>query len=441
MTALSPCPDLDPLIWPRTVTRDDRGMLQVAGVSADTLAGQFGTPMYVFDEMDFRARCRDFVSAFADTDVYYAGKAFLTKSITRIVREEGLRLDVCSGGELAVALAGGMPPGHIGVHGNNKSAGELRIAVDAGVGRIIIDSSTEIERLARLAEEVGRRIKVLLRVTVGIDAHTHEYTATAHEDQKFGFSLTGGDALAAVERVLAAGSLELTGLHSHIGSQIFGTSGFEVAARRLIAAYRSIRDVHEIVLPELNLGGGFGIAYTSADDPASVAELALGIRKIVEEECNAWSLPVPRLAIEPGRAIVGPSMFTLYEVGTVKDTAARRYLSVDGGMSDNIRPALYGAAYTAVLANRWPAAQQVRSRVVGKHCETGDVVVWDIGLPADIGPGDLLAVPVTGAYCRAMASNYNLQPRPPVIAVAGDTARVMTRRETFADLMALEEWA
>ncbi|HEY1824105.1 MAG TPA: diaminopimelate decarboxylase [Trebonia sp.] len=436
----SPCPDLDPLIWPRTVTRDDRGMLHVAGVSAHTLAGQFGTPMYVFDERDFRARCRDFVGAFADADVYYAGKAFLTKAITRIVREEGLRLDVCSGGELAVALAGGMPPGRIGLHGNNKSVRELRTAVDVGVGRIIIDSFTELDRLTRLAEVKGRRPKVLLRVTVGIDAHTHEYTATAHHDQKFGFSLDGGDALAAVERVLAAGSLELTGLHSHIGSQIFGMSGFEVAARRLIGTYRSIRDLHAIVLPELNLGGGFGIAYTPADDPASVSELALGIAKILEEECNTWSLPVPRLAIEPGRAIVGPSTFTLYEVGTVKETAARRYLSVDGGMSDNIRPALYGAAYTAVLANRWPVGPEVLSRVVGKHCETGDVVVWDISLPADIGPGDLLAVPATGAYCRAMASNYNLQPRPPVIAVADGTARVMTRRETFADLMALEEW-
>jgi diaminopimelate decarboxylase len=441
MTAPVPCPDLDPLIWPRTVTRDDRGVLHVAGVGADTLASQFGTPMYVFDERDFRARCREFVCAFANTDVYYAGKAFLTKAVTRIVREEGLHLDVCSGGELAVALAVGMPVGRIGLHGNNKSVDELRTAVDAGVGRIVIDSFAEIGRLARLVEAAGRRPKVLLRVTVGIDAHTHDYVATAHEDQKFGFSLADGDALAAVARVLAAGSLELTGLHSHIGSQIFDTTGFEVAARRLIGAYRSIRDVHGIVLPELNLGGGFGIAYTAADDPASAAELALGIQKIVEEECNVWSLPVPRLAIEPGRAIAGPSMFTLYEVGTVKDTAARRYLSVDGGMSDNIRPALYGAAYTAVLANRRPIGPQVQSRVVGKHCETGDVVVWDVNLPADIGPGDLLAVPATGAYCRAMASNYNLQPRPPVIAVADGSARVMTRRETFADLMALEEWA
>jgi diaminopimelate decarboxylase len=441
MTPPAPCPDLDPLIWPRTVTRDDRGVLHVAGVGADTLAAQFGTPMYVFDERDFRARCREFVCAFTHTDVYYAGKAFLTKAVTRIVREEGLHLDVCSGGELALALAAGMPVGRIGLHGNNKSVDELRTAVNAGVGRIVIDSFAEIGRLSRLAEAVGRQPKVLLRVTVGIDAHTHEYVATAHEDQKFGFSLADGDALAAVARVLAAGSLELSGLHSHIGSQIFDTTGFEVAARRLIDAYRSIRDIHGIVLPELNLGGGFGIAYTAADDPASAAELALGIQKIVKEECNAWSLPVPRLAIEPGRAIVGPSMFTLYEVGTVKATAARRYLSVDGGMSDNIRPALYGAAYTAVVANRQPMGPQVLSRVVGKHCETGDVVVWDVSLPADTGPGDLLAVPATGAYCRAMASNYNLQPRPPVIAVADGSARVMTRRETFADLMALEEWA
>jgi diaminopimelate decarboxylase len=430
--------DLHPLIWPRNVRRNDAGVLEVAGIPVDELARRFGTPMYVLDEQDFRARCREFALAFVDTDVYYAGKAFLSRAIVRIVRDEGLHLDVCSGGELALALAAGMPPSRIGLHGNNKSETELTAALQAGVGRIVIDSSTEIGRLSRLARRMGRRPKVMLRVTVGIDAHTHEYVATAHEDQKFGFSLASGDAMSAVGQVLAEGQLELTGLHSHIGSQIFDTSGFEIAAQRLVAVYQQVRSDYGLTFSELNLGGGFGIAYTPADDPASADELALGLKKLVEDECLAAGLPLPRLAIEPGRAIAGPAMFTLYEVGTVKETAARRYLSVDGGMSDNIRPALYGAAYTAVLASRGSLAGGTPSRVVGKHCESGDVVVWNADLPADTCAGDLLAVPATGAYCRSMASNYNMQPRPPVIAIAGGAARVLVRGETHEDLLRLD---
>jgi diaminopimelate decarboxylase len=432
------CHDLDPLVWPRNVNRNPAGVLQVAGIGVDTLAARFGTPMYVFDEQDFRARCREFATAFASMDVYYAGKAFLSKTIVRIVREERLCLDVCSGGELAMALAAQMPAQRIGLHGNNKSDDELRIALQAGVGRIIVDSFTEIDRLSRLTRATRRRPKVLLRVTVGIDAHTHEHVATAHEDQKFGFSLASGDAYRAIERVLADEQLELTGLHSHIGSQIFDTSGFEIAAQRLVGAYQRVRDRFGVTFTELNLGGGFGIAYTTADDPASPDELALGLRKAVEGECLAAGLPVPRLCVEPGRAIAGPAMFTLYEVGTVKDTAVRRYLSVDGGMSDNIRPALYGAAYTAVLASRMPLRPGVLSRVVGKHCESGDIVVRDVDLPDDVGVGDLVAVPGTGAYCRTMASNYNMQPRPPVIAVAHGAAQVLLRRETHDDLFGLD---
>jgi diaminopimelate decarboxylase len=432
------CCDLDPLLWPRNVGRNDAGVLEVAGIPVDELAGRFGTPMYVLDEQDFRARCREFAAAFEDADVYYAGKAFLSKAIVGIVRDEGLHLDVCSGGELALALAAGMPPSRIGLHGNNKSTAELTAALQAGVGRIIIDSGTEIGRLSRLAARMNQRQKVMLRVTVGIDAHTHEYVATAHEDQKFGFSLASGDAILAVGEILADRQLELTGLHSHIGSQIFDTNGFEVAAQRLVAAYGQVRSQYGVTFTELNLGGGFGIAYTSADDPRSADELALGLRKLVEAECLAAGLPLPRLAIEPGRAIAGPAMFTVYEVGTVKETSARRYLSVDGGMSDNIRPALYGAAYTAVLANRVSAAGGTASRVVGKHCESGDVVVRNVDLPADTHVGDLVAVPATGAYCRSMASNYNLQPRPPVIAIADGEARVLVRRETYEDLFRLD---
>lgn len=431
---------MQPLIWSRNVSRGQDGVIRVAGVRVDTLAARFGTPVFVFDEADFRARCAEFAAAFGDADVYYAGKAFLSRAIVRLVATAGLHLDVCSGGELAAALAAGMPPGQIGLHGNNKSEAELSAALDAGVGRIIVDSFTEINRLAGLVRaRVGKvRPKVLLRVSAGIEAHTHSYIATGHEDQKFGFSLAAGDAMKAVEQVLSTGCLELTGLHSHIGSQIFETTGFEIAARRLVAAYRHVRDRYGVLLPEMNLGGGFGIAYTDADDPAPADLLALGLKKTLEGECLAAGVALPRLAIEPGRALIGPAMFTLYEVGTVKDTAMRRYLSVDGGMSDNIRTALYGAEYTAVLASRASTRPPVLCRVVGKHCEAGDIVVRDIELPADVGVGDLLAVPGTGAYCRSMASNYNHQPRPPVVAVSDGVARVIVRRETYEDLLSLD---
>jgi diaminopimelate decarboxylase len=372
-------------------------------------------------------------------DVYYAGKAFLCRAVVRIIHEEGLYLDVCSGGELRTALAAGMPGERIGFHGNNKSVAELEWAVDAGVGRIILDSFHEIDRLTAIARERGVRPRVMVRVTVGVEAHTHEFIATAHEDQKFGFSLAGGAAAEAALRILDEDVLELRGLHSHIGSQIFDTSGFEVSARRVLALQAQIRDARRVDLPELDLGGGFGIAYTTQDDPAPPHELAKRLRKIVDGECEAFRLPVPRLSIEPGRAIVGPAIFTLYEVGTVKDVdGIRTYVSVDGGMSDNIRTALYDASYSATIASRASDAAPILARVVGKHCEAGDILVKDEFLPADVQPGDLLAVPGTGAYCRSMASNYNHVPRPPVVAVRGGQARVIVRRETVADLLALD---
>ncbi len=428
-----------PQLWPRTARRTDAGALVIGGVNVRDLAEEHGTPAYVLDEADFRARCREFRGAFAGADVFYAGKAFLCKAIVRMIAEEGLGLDVCTGGELAVALAAGMPPERLGLHGNNKSRRELERALDAGLGRIIVDSFDEIDRLTALARERNARPRVLVRVTVGVEAHTHEYIATAHEDQKFGFSLSGGAAAAAVERVLRDGVLDLLGLHSHIGSQIFDTSGFEVSARRVLALQAQVRDAHGVELPELDLGGGFGIAYTTQDDPSAPGDLAANLMKIVEHECAAYRLAVPRLSIEPGRAIVGPAMFTLYEVGTVKDVdGIRTYVSVDGGMSDNIRTALYDASYSATLAGRASTAAPMLVRVVGKHCEAGDVVVKDEFLPADVRPGDLLAVPGTGAYCRSMASNYNHVPRPPVVAVADGATRVLLRRETEDDLLALD---
>ncbi|MBO4209558.1 diaminopimelate decarboxylase [Micromonospora echinofusca] len=430
---------LVPQLWPRTVARGADGALTVGGLDVRTLAAEFGTPVYVLDEEDLRSRCRDFRSAFSGDDVYYAGKAFLCRAVVRMINEEGLHLDVCTGGELAVALSAGMPPERIGFHGNNKSVTELARALDAGVGRIIVDSVDEIERLTALARDREVRPKVLVRVTVGVEAHTHEFIATAHEDQKFGFSLAGGSALAAALRIVDEDVLELRGLHSHIGSQIFDASGFEVSARRVLGLQAQIRDARSVELPELDLGGGFGIAYTTQDDPSTPQELAKRLHRIVEDECAALALRVPHLSIEPGRAIAGPAVFTLYQVGTVKDVdGLRTYVSVDGGMSDNIRTALYDASYSATVASRTSTTPPILARVVGKHCESGDIVVKDEFLPADVQPGDLLAVPGTGAYCRSMASNYNHVPRPGVIAVRDGVARVIVRRETEDDLLALD---
>lgn len=432
---------LVPHLWSQTAHKVD-GELHVGGLSLPDLVAEVNTPAYVLDEADFRTRARAFRDAFAAYDVFYAGKAFLCTAVAAWVQEEGLNLDVCSNGELTVALRAGFDPARIGYHGNNKSLMELRRAVSVGVGRIIVDSFDEIERLTSIAGE-GLTARVMVRVTAGVEAHTHEYIATAHEDQKFGFSITNGQAFEAVRRVLAAPNLELLGLHSHIGSQIFDSSGFEVAARRVLALHARVSDELGVTLPEMDLGGGFGIAYTTQDDPADPAQLATEMSKIVEHECRALGIPEPRLSIEPGRAIVGPAMCTVYTVGTVKEVqldggAVRTYVSVDGGMSDNIRTALYDADYSATLASRASAAPPVLSRVVGKHCEAGDIVVKDEFLPGDVRPGDLVAVPGTGAYCRSMASNYNHALRPPVVAVRDGVARVVVRRETEDDLLATD---
>jgi diaminopimelate decarboxylase len=429
-------------LWSTTARKVD-GALEVGGVPLSALVAEHGSPAYVLDEADFRARARAFRDAFAEYDVFYAGKAFLCTTTARWVAEEGLSLDVCSGGELAVAERAGFDPARIGFHGNNKTPEELRRAVALGVGRIIVDSFIEIERLAAIVAEAGTTARVMIRVTAGVEAHTHEYIATAHEDQKFGFSITGGDAFDAVRRVEAAPGLELLGLHSHIGSQIFDASGFEVAARRVLALQARISEELGLTLPEMDLGGGFGIAYTTQDDPSDPAQLATEMTKIVEHECRALGIPEPRLSIEPGRAIVGPAMCTVYEVGTVKQVAldggaSRTYVSVDGGMSDNIRTALYDADYSCTLASRESEAPPVLTRVVGKHCEAGDIVVKDEFLPSDLVPGDLVAVPGTGAYCRSMASNYNHSLRLPVIAVRDGVARVVVRRETEDDLLATD---
>jgi diaminopimelate decarboxylase len=434
---------LVPLLWSHTAAKDDDGVLSVGAVPLTDLVAEHGSPAYVLDEADFRSRARAFRDAFAEYDVFYAGKAFLCSTVVRWLDEEGLSLDVCSGGELSLAARVGFPMDRVGFHGNNKSVAELERAVELGVGRIIVDSFHEIERLARVTRELGRTTGVMVRVTAGVEAHTHEYIATAHEDQKFGFSIASGDALDAVRRVHEAEGLRLLGLHSHIGSQIFDTSGFEVAARRVLALHARVSDELGVAMPEMDLGGGFGIAYTTQDDPSDPAQLAVEITRIVEHECRALEVEVPRLSIEPGRAIVGPSMCTVYEVGTVKqvelDGGARRtYVSVDGGMSDNIRTALYDADYSATLASRRSDAPPVLSRIVGKHCEAGDIVVKDEFLPGDVAPGDLVAVPGTGAYCRSMASNYNHALRPAVIGVRDGKTYTVLRRETEADMFATD---
>jgi diaminopimelate decarboxylase len=439
---------LAPNVWPRNATRGDDDVVRIAGVKVADLAQQYGTPLFVLDEDDFRGRCREIATAFGGgANVHYAAKAFLCSEIARWIDQEGLSLDVATGGELAVALRAGFPAQRITLHGNNKSVDELTAAVDAGVGHIVLDSMIEIERLEAIAQEAGVVQDVLVRVTVGVEAHTHEYISTAHEDQKFGLSLASGAAMAAVRRVFATDHLRLVGLHSHIGSQIFDVAGFELAAHRVIGLLRDIVAEFGVTktaqISVVDLGGGLGISYLPADDPPPVADLATKLTAIVRGESAAVGLPTPSLVVEPGRAIAGPGTITLYRVGTVKDvdisaTAQRRYVSVDGGMSDNIRPALYGAEYDVRLVSRGSEAAPILARVVGKHCESGDIVVRDAWLPTDVQPDDLLAVAATGAYCYAMSSRYNMIPRPAVVAVRDGRARLLLRRETVDDLTSLE---
>lgn len=432
-------------VWPASAQRDAQGSLTLGGLHADELVARHGTPVLILDEDEVRSRARELRTAFESAAarhgtgvrVYYAGKAFLSTAVARWVSEEGLRVDVCSRGELEVALAAGIDPEHLGFHGNNKSVSELERAVEVGVGTIIIDSAIEIERLAEITRRADAVQAVLVRVNSGVHAETHDFLATSHEDQKFGLPVA--EAERAVARIREHSGLRFVGLHCHIGSQIFGVAGFRESAARVL-------ELHERLLvggdvPLLNLGGGFGIAYTAADDPTPIAELAEEIVATVAAGCAERGIEIPELAFEPGRAIVGTAGVTLYEIGTTKDVAldsgmVRRYVSVDGGMSDNARPALYGAQFSARLASRAGSGEPVLVRVVGMHCESGDIVVDHEYLPGDLTPGDLLAVPATGAYCASLASNYNHVPRPAVVAVSQGTSRVIVRGETMDDLLA-----
>ncbi|MFE4198190.1 diaminopimelate decarboxylase [Paenarthrobacter sp. NPDC056912] len=453
-------------MWAAGVEKNDAGEVTIDGLSVSELKEQFGTPLFVMSESDFRSRARAFKdafdAAFADicggVDVYYAGKSFLCTAVASWVAEEGLRLDTCSGGELAVAARAGIDGANLGLHGNNKSDAEINRALDMSLGRIVVDSLDELERVAKIASSRGETAKVMLRLTPGVHAHTHEFIATAHEDQKFGLSMaedsTEEAGLSAAEEAVAAAtsypSIELLGLHCHIGSQIFEPDGFAVAAEKLLGFLAAMQAKYSIVLPELDLGGGYGIAYTPVDTPRPAAEIAQAMAAVVRAKCAELAIASPRISIEPGRAIVGSTTFTLYEVGTLKTvrvdapaaltgqenvTYPRRYVSVDGGMSDNARPVLYDADYSAILASRDSEAAPQLSRVVGKHCESGDIVVRDVYLPADVAAGDLLAVPGTGAYCWALSSNYNYLARPGVVAVRDGAARLIVRGETEEDLL------
>lgn len=435
-------------LWPSSATRVD-GELVIGGVSASDLAARYGTPLYVVDEADARSRAREVRTAFegefarvgTSARLYYAGKAFLSTEVARWMVDDGLNIDVCSGGELAVALAAGVDAARLGFHGNNKSLSEIDDATRVGIGTIILDSAIEVDRVAAAAERNGTVQSVRLRVNSGVHAHTHEYLATAHEDQKFGVTLEEAPGLVATIR--SHQSLRFLGLHCHIGSQIFDADGFGESASRLLAVHARLLEGGPV--PELNLGGGFGIAYTTADTPTPIRQLAARIADIVADECARLNVPLPAVAFEPGRWIIGPAGITLYTAGTTKaidvSGASRLYVSVDGGMSDNARPALYGADYSVRIANRVSDAAPALVRIAGKHCESGDIVVDADFLPGDVAPGDLLAVAATGAYCWSLASNYNYLGRPAVVAVRDGESRVLVRGETIDDLLARDTGA
>ena len=423
------------------------GALSIAGCTAEKLVKEYGSPIFVVDQDDFVVRTNAWQAAlnesFGSGKIYYAAKSFICVEVAKWLKQLKVGLDVCTGGELAVALAADFPASDIEFHGNNKSEAEITTAIKEGVGTIVIDSFDELSRVAKVATEFKKIQKVYLRLTPGIDAHTHEFISTAHEDVKFGFSIASGDAQIAIDKCMVESSLNLAGIHCHIGSQIFEVSGFELAAQRLVAVLVAFRDKYSKELAELNLGGGYGIAYTKNENAISPAQVIPAIAKVIKSECEKAKLSVPKISIEPGRAIVGPTTTTIYMVGTTKSVtlengAKRRYISVDGGMSENIRPALYGATYSAFLANRNSSATAINSRIVGKHCESGDILISEIDMPEDVKAGDLLAIPATGAYGRSMASNYNHMPRPSVIAVINGTAREILRRENEDDLLNLD---
>ncbi|MEV6292581.1 diaminopimelate decarboxylase [Streptomyces sp. NPDC051896] len=423
----------DLLVWPASTAEPAPCGLAVGGVPLAEVADRFGTPVYVLDETEVRDRCRTYRGAFPDAEVLYAAKAFLCRAMARWMDEEGLGLDVCSAGELELAVTTGFPPERIVLHGNAKSPRDLDAALRLGVGRIVIDSPAEIARLAAAVGPDGHQ-KVMVRVVPGVSAGGHEKIRTGTDGQKFGLSISDGHAQHAIARILDQPQLELTGLHCHLGSQIVGVKPYLVAVRRMVGLMARLHEQHGLVLPELDLGGGHGIAYRPGEAALDLTALARKVRAELAVSCAAAGLPVPRLIIEPGRAIAGPAGIAVYRVLSVKHTGDHVFVAVDGGMSDNPRPALYGVRYAPRLIGRPSTADRARVTVVGRHCEAGDVLAADAELPADTRPGDLLAVPVAGAYHLSMASGYNLVGRPPVVAVRDGHARLLVRRESLEDL-------
>ncbi len=430
-------------------TKRTAGELEVGGCKVSDIANRYGTPIFVLDESDFKARIANWLNEFKGAfganagEIYYAAKSFISIEVAKMINEAGIGVDVCTGGELAVARAAKFPGERIEMHGNNKSEREISAAIDYRVGVIVLDSLQEIERVARIAHSKNRIQSVALRLNPGVEAHTHEYIATAHEDVKFGFSIATGAAWDALLSVTKHESLNLVGVHCHIGSQIFATDAFKASASRLIEFLARYKSEFGSELESLNIGGGVGIAYRESDRPLTAKEFLAAVKTLIFAESARVGISIPKISIEPGRALIGPSMLTLYTVGTTKEVRlengnTRLYVSVDGGMSDNIRTSLYGAVYSAEIANRQSNAKVRNCRIVGKHCETGDIVINEIDLPSDIAPGDLIAVPATGAYGRSMASNYNHVPRPGVISVVDGTARTIVRSERESDLLALD---
>ncbi|WP_405951425.1 diaminopimelate decarboxylase [Streptomyces prunicolor] len=420
-------------VWPGSTRPSPTGDLTVGGVSLTEAADRFGTPVYVLDEQEIRDRCRTYRTAFPEADVVDAAKAFLCRAMAHWVQEEGLGLDVCSAGELELAVTTGFPPERIVLHGNAKSPEDLRTALRLGVGRIVVDSTSEIARLAAITPADTRQ-KVMVRVVPGIAAGAHDKIRTGTDDQKFGLSITDGSAQHAVTRILDQPHLQLVGLHCHIGSQIATTKPYVAAVRRMVGLLARIRDQHGVTLPQLDIGGGHAIAYRPGEERLDISVLAGRVRAELADGCARAGLPVPRLTLEPGRAIVGPAGVAVYRVLAVKRTGDRTFVAVDGGMSDNPRPALYGVRYAPRLIGRPATAPPRLVTVVGRHCEAGDILADEVALPGDVRPGDLLAVPAAGAYHLSMASGYNLVGRPPVVAVADGIARVLVRRESLADM-------
>ncbi|MFJ4784503.1 diaminopimelate decarboxylase [Streptomyces sp. NPDC088794] len=420
-------------VWPASTAEPHPGELSVGGVPLAELADRFGTPVYVLDEAEVRDRCRTYLHAFPDTEVLYAAKAFLCRAMVHWIEEEGLGLDVCSAGELELAVTTGFPPERMVLHGNAKSPRDLETALRLGVGRIVIDSPSEIARLAAAVGPGGHQ-KVMVRVVPGVSAGAHEKIRTGTDDQKFGLSIADGHAQHAIARILDQPQLELTGLHCHLGSQITTVKPYLAAVRRVVGLMARLHEQHGLVLPELDLGGGHGIAYRPGEPALDLTELSRRVRAELHDACAAAGLPVPRLTIEPGRAIAGPAGIALYHVLAVKRTGTRTFVAVDGGMSDNPRPALYGVRYAPRLIGRRTTIDRTPVTVVGRHCEAGDTLATDVELPADVRPGDLLAVPVAGAYHLSMASTYNLVGRPPITAVRDGHARLLVRRESLDDI-------